>query len=258
MGMQRNTTQAVLSVVDIAKSYGHVEALRGVTLEVYPGQILALVGDNGAGKSTLVKVLSGRIKPDGGSIHLGGNTVVFNSPQDARRAGVETVYQDLALVDQLSIWRNFFLANEQMSGPPGLKWLDRGTMRAKCMAGLHRMGIVDVESPDIRVSSLSGGERQAVAIARAMYFGAKVLILDEPTAALGANATERVMKATVRAREHGAAVIVISHNIGEIYRVADRYALLEHGELVADLAKGEISLEELIARLVSRHASAEN
>lgn len=244
---------SVLELRNIEKHYGHVAALRGATLDIRSHEILALLGDNGAGKSTLVKVISGVIKPDTGLMRTGDRIIGHASPSEARRFGIETVYQDLALIDQLPIWRNFYLGCEVMCGPPLLKRLDVPRMRRTCMDSLERMGIVDVPSPDILVGDLSGGQRQAVAIARAVHKGARMLILDEPTAALGVHASQQVYQAMRSARDHGAAVMLISHDIGEAYEVADRLAILEHGRVVAEYTRPEASLQTILDRLLLKH-----
>jgi simple sugar transport system ATP-binding protein len=246
----------LLTVEKIRKAFGHVVALREISLDIYGHEILALLGDNGAGKSTLVKVISGLIKPDSGSLQLEGRQVSYASPAEARRAGIETVYQDLALVDKLPIWRNFFLGKELMTGPLAVRRLDARSMRRACMESLVAMGIVDIPSPDILVSDLSGGQRQAVAIARAVHRGARMLILDEPTAALGVHATQQVYRAIRATRDQGSAVVVISHDIGEIYEIADRLAIIEQGRVLATYARAEVSLDTVINQLLRRHVAA--
>ncbi|MCD6551246.1 ATP-binding cassette domain-containing protein [Thermotoga sp.] len=227
----------------IRKSFGGVQALKGVDFWVRRNEIVGLLGDNGAGKSTLIKILVGYYQPDEGEIYFEGKRVAFKSPWDSRRLGIETVYQDLALVNLMPIWRNFFLGREIVKGPFGT--LDVKRMKKITVGALKDVGIF-VRSPDETVAFLSGGERQAIAIARAIHFGAKLLILDEPTAALSVGETQRVLEHILEAKRRGIAVIFITHNIYHVYEVADRFVLLEKGEKIGDLEKTETTPEKIM------------
>ncbi len=209
---------------------------------------MGLLGDNGAGKSTLIKILVGYEKSDEGEIYFEGKKVSFNSPKEAREMGIETVYQDLALVNLLPIWRNFFLGRELIKGIT----LSIDEMRRITSEYLKEIGIF-VRSPDEAVFFLSGGERQAIAIARAMYFGAKLLILDEPTAALSIGETRKVLEHIKNVRERGLSVIFISHNIYHVYEVADRLVILEKGIKVGDFKKEDVTPQEIM-NMIARAA----
>ena len=218
----------------MTKSYGAVRALDGVDFELFPQEIHALVGDNGAGKSTLIKVLSGDIQPDSGTVTLDGNPVHFSSPRAAMDAGLETVYQDLALAETLDAADNVFLGREELM--PGLlgrlRFLDRGRMRANVGSELKRLGIT-LKSLTAQVGSLSGGQRQAVAVARAAIWGRRILILDEPVAALGPQQTDQVLSLIQRVRrEQGLSVILISHSLPDVFKVADRVSVMRLGRRV--------------------------
>lgn len=245
----------VFELDSIYHRYGWNEVIFGVSLTVHSGEVVALVGDNGSGKSTLLKIMSGYQRPTKGTLRLLGNEVRFRSPAGARDAGIEAVYQDLAIIDDLSLWRNFFLGKERRRGFGGLGVLDIGGMRAECEAQLRGLGLVSIRSGDQHAWVLSGGERQSVAIARAMYFGAKLLLLDEPTAALSVRETSLVLQRIADAREKGLGVLYIDHNISHVLPVADRILLLEHGRVARTLLRGEITedeLKEMIAKTPQR------
>ncbi|HHY47706.1 MAG TPA: sugar ABC transporter ATP-binding protein [Firmicutes bacterium] len=235
---------ALLEVRGLKKAFGGVVALRGIDLTLERRQIIGLVGDNGAGKSTLIKIISGVYPPDEGEIQYEGKPIRFSSPMEARGVGIETVYQHLALIPQMSILRNFFLGKEMLRriGPFG--FMDFNDMRGICKEALEGLGI-RVRCLDEDVSFLSGGERQAVAIARALHFGAKLLILDEPTAALSVRETETVLNYIIEARNRGLAVIFITHSLHQVYPVADRLVILEHGRKIGDFKRDEVALEDL-------------
>jgi simple sugar transport system ATP-binding protein len=239
----------------IRKSYGHVDALRGVDLTVFPGQVTALVGDNGAGKSTAVKVLSGVIAPDGGEMRVDGVAERFTSPLDARASGIETVYQDLALAADLDPAANLFLGRETLrSGPLGrwFRFLDFAAMERETEERLR----------ELRIELGSGGQRQAVAIARATSWSRKLLILDEPTAALGVQQTEVVFDLVRRMRDRGQAVLVVLHNIPQVFEIADRIAVLRLGQTVGEFATGDTSMGEVVGLMtgvqVGAHATGED
>jgi simple sugar transport system ATP-binding protein len=225
------------------KRYGSVIALRDVTLSVSGGEVTCVLGDNGAGKSTLIKIISGVHRPDEGSFEVGGEPVSFASPRDALGRGIATVYQDLAVVPLMPVWRNFFLGSEKRKGPGRI---DADFMRRTTKTELLEMGI-DLRDVDQPIGTLSGGERQCVAIARAVYFGAKVLILDEPTAALGVKQAGVVLRYIVQARDRGLGVVFITHNPHHAYPVGDRFLILNRGRVIAYHAKSDITREELTA-----------
>jgi simple sugar transport system ATP-binding protein len=235
----------MLEVREISKFFGSVNALQGISLSVYPGQVTCVLGDNGAGKSTLIKILSGVFPPDAGLFLVDDVPIRFGSPRDARTHGISTVYQDLAMVPLMSIWRNFFLGSEPTKGWGPFRRFDAATARSLTSKELSAMGI-DVRDPDQAVGTLSGGERQSVAIARAIHFGAKLLILDEPTSALGVKQAGVVLRRIVQARELGLGVIFITHNPHHAYPVGDRFVVLKRGRSLGNYAKSEIGQDELV------------
>jgi simple sugar transport system ATP-binding protein len=239
------TPRIVMQAKGLVKRYGQVTAIAGADFELRAGEILAVIGDNGAGKSTLIKILSGVHKPSSGSVTLDGEPVEFSSPRDALGRGIATVFQDLATVPLMSIWRNFFLGNEPVSGPKALGLLSVKNAKDVTKSALKQMGI-DLRDTDQPIGTLSGGERQAVAIARAVHFGAKVLILDEPTSALGVRQSGIVLKYILAARDRGVAVVFITHNPHHAFMVGDRFYLLNRGRLLAEFERGKVQLEELI------------
>ena len=234
----------LLEVRDVAKYFGNVNALQHISLNVYAGEVTCVLGDNGAGKSTLIKILSGVFQPDEGEFLIEGQPVTLAGPREARAQGIATVFQDLATVPLMSLWRNFFLGQEPTVGWGPLRRLDAGQARDIMRDELLKMGI-DVRDPNQNVGTLSGGERQALAIARAVYFGARVLILDEPTSALGVRQSGIVLKYIVQAREMGKGVIFITHNPHHAYPVGDRFYLLKRGQLMASVLKSETTIEGL-------------
>jgi simple sugar transport system ATP-binding protein len=234
-------TQAPLvRLTDAGKNYGNIIALQGVTLEVSGSEVTCVLGDNGAGKSTLIKIIAGLHQHTHGTYEVEGEQVRFSSPREALDHGIATVYQDLAVVPLMPVWRNFFLGNEVRKGPV----MDRAGMRKTAKQELLDMGI-DLRDVDQPIGTLSGGERQCVAIARAVHFGAKVLILDEPTAALGVKQAGVVLRYIIQARERGLGVIFITHNPHHAYPVGDRFLLLNRGRSIGYYANDEITLAEL-------------
>jgi simple sugar transport system ATP-binding protein len=232
----------------VSKYFGSVNALEDITLQVKAGEVTCVLGDNGAGKSTLIKILSGVHNPDKGELLLDDEPVSFSGPRDARTRGIATVFQDLATVPLMSVWRNFFLGNEPTRGWGPLQRMDIRNAQKIMREELAKMGI-DVRDPNQTVGTLSGGERQAVAIARAVYFGAKVLILDEPTSALGVRQSGIVLKYVIQARSLGRGVIFITHNPHHAYPVGDRFVLLKRGRMMGAYAKSATSLEQLTAMM---------
>jgi simple sugar transport system ATP-binding protein len=245
----------VLATRDIGKQYGNIIALRDVCSEVRAGTVTCVLGDNGAGKSTFIKILAGVHQHDSGELLVDGEPVRLSSPRDALNRGIATVYQDLALVPLMAIWRNFFLGAEPTRGFGPFRRFDIDFARKTTRNQLAAMGIM-IRDPDQPIGQLSGGERQSVAIARAVYFGARVLILDEPTSALGVKQAGVVLRYICQARDRGLAVIFITHNPHHAYPVGDRFLLLKRGRSLGDFAKSEISTQELI-RLMAGGAELE-
>ena len=229
---------------NVGKRYGNIIALRDVSLRVSPGEVMCVLGDNGAGKSTLIKIVAGLHQNTEGEYLVDGTPVRFSSPREALDLGIATVYQDLAVAPLMPVWRNFFLGSEVVRGWGPTRRLDVEHMRATTKKELLDMGI-DLRDVDQPIGTLSGGERQCVAIARAVHFGAKVLILDEPTAALGVKQSGVVLRYIVQARERGLGVIFITHNPHHAYPVGDRFLLLKRGQSIGYHEKSEVSLEEL-------------
>jgi simple sugar transport system ATP-binding protein len=246
----------VLAARGVVKRYGSLAALRGVDFAAYAGQITALVGDNGAGKSTLVKVLSGAEQPDAGTVELDGEPVRLASPVAARRLGIETVYQDLALATDLDGAANLFLGRERLRGGP-LRWfgvLDRRAMRDEARRAFAELG-VGLRDADAPVGSLSGGQRQSVAVARAVAWASRVVFLDEPTAALGVVQTARVLDVVRRVRDRGVAVVLVSHNMPQVVEVADRVTVLRLGRRVAEFTAADVTVEAIVAAMTGADGS---
>jgi simple sugar transport system ATP-binding protein len=246
----------LLEADSISKYYGNVVALKDVSMHVNAGEVTCILGDNGAGKSSFIKILSGVHRHDEGKLRVEGEEVEFASPRDARAKGIATVYQDLAMVPLMSIWRNFFLGAEPEKGVGPVRWFDAATAKRIVRTELKEMGI-DIRDPDQAVGTLSGGERQSVAIARAVYFGARVLILDEPTSALGVKQAGVVLKYILQARERGVAVIFITHNPHHAYPVGDRFVILNRGRSLGNYAKSEIDQQELVRLMAGGRELAE-
>ncbi len=235
----------VIEVRNLSKYFGSVIALSDVSLAVMPGEVMCLLGDNGAGKSTLIKTLSGVHKPSSGEYLVEGQPVDFGSPRDALDHGIATVYQDLAMVSLMSIARNFFLGSEPTKGFGPFKRFDIKTASAIASDEMSKMGI-DIRDPEQPVGTLSGGERQSVAIARAVYFGAKLLILDEPTSALGVKQAGTVLRYIAQARARGISVIFITHNPHHAYPIGDKFTILKRGKTLGTFTKAELTREEMI------------
>ncbi|MCW2567631.1 MAG: transporter ATP-binding protein [Mycobacterium sp.] len=249
MSVETVTRTPVLKATGIVKRYGHVTAIDGADFELYPGEVLAVVGDNGAGKSSLIKVLSGAVIPDEGRLFLDGEPVSFHSPLDARRHGIETVYQDLAVAPALDIATNLFLGRElRRAGPLGgvFRLLDRKRMRAEATRHLADLQI-GITSITQAVETLSGGQRQGVAVARAAAFARKLVILDEPTAALGVKETGMVLDLIRRVRDRGLPVVLISHNMPNVFEIADRIHIHRLGRRAAVVRPRDRSMSEVVA-----------
>jgi simple sugar transport system ATP-binding protein len=237
--------EPLLEVRNLIKMFGSVIALSDVSARVYPGEVTCLLGDNGAGKSTLIKILSGVYQPTQGNYFFEGQKVTFNSPREALNRGIATVYQDLSLIPLMPIWRNFFLGSEPQRGWGPLRRYDIDFAKHTVREEMAKMGI-DIRDPDQPVGTMSGGERQSIAISRAVYFGAKVLILDEPTAALGVKQAGIVLHYIVRAKRRGLGVIFITHNPNHAYPVGDHFVVLRRGRILADYRREELRQEELM------------
>jgi simple sugar transport system ATP-binding protein len=240
--------ESLIEVQAIGKRYGNIIALSDVTTTVRAGEVTCVLGDNGAGKSTFIKILAGAHAHSDGKLLIEGEETTFSSPREALAVGIATVYQDLAVVPLMPVWRNFFLGSEVTKGKGPLKRLDIAAMKATTKSELAAMGI-DLRDVDQPIGTLSGGERQCVAIARAVYFGARVLILDEPTAALGVKQSGVVLKYIAKARERGLGVVFITHNPHHAYPVGDRFMLLRRGKSMGDFPKAEMALDELTAMM---------
>ncbi len=238
----------IVELCGVGKQYGNIRALSDINLTVNAGEVTCILGDNGAGKSTLIKIVAGLHPHDSGVLRVHGNKVCFSSPRQALDAGIATVYQDLALIPLMPVWRNFFLGSETVTGVWPFRRLDVTAMRRIADEELTKMGI-ELPDLDAPVGKLSGGQMQVVAIARAIHFGARVLILDEPTAALGVKQSGVVLKYIAAARDAGLAVIFISHNPHHAYLVGDRFAVLNLGRIEIDAPRSELSLENLVRHM---------
>jgi simple sugar transport system ATP-binding protein len=234
----------IIQMKNIEKHFGAVIALAGVSLDVFPGECHCLLGDNGAGKSTFIKTMSGVHKPTKGEIIFEGRPMDFETPRDAMDAGIATVHQHLAMIPLMSVARNFFMGNEPVKKIAGINFLDQAKADQVTMDEMRKMGI-NLRGPDQAVGTLSGGERQTVAISRAVYFGAKVLILDEPTSALGVRQTSNVLATVDKVRKQGVAVVFITHNVRHAMAVGDRFTVLNRGQTLGTAVRGEISPDEL-------------
>jgi ABC-type sugar transport system ATPase subunit len=240
------TTIPALSVVDVRKTFGHVQALRGVSFDLMPGEVLSVVGDNGAGKSTLMKVLSGVYSPDhGGRVQIRGEDVTLASPTVALQSGIATVYQDLSLVDTRDVAANLFLGRELRRGP----FVDRKRMIAESERVLSEL-TMNLPSVKVPVSYLSGGQRQAVAIARVLLHGPEVVILDEPTAALGVQESKRVLDVVQRLKDSGTSVIIVSHNLQQVWDITDRFMAMRLGSVAGIRDKSATSVDEIVRLIV--------
>jgi simple sugar transport system ATP-binding protein len=238
-------SQEVLRTEHVSKSFGRVTALRDASIRLMKGEVLGLLGDNGAGKSTLMKILTGFHKPTSGKIYFEGQEVELKSVSHARSLGIEPVYQDLALINEINVYRNMFLQKEIMRGG-FLQILDDRTMRERAKEQLKEMG-VNIPSVDVEISKLSGGQRQAIAVARSVYANAKVLLLDEPTAAMGVRESAMILDVIKRLKEKAeVSVIIVAHNYAHVFDVCDRLNLLQNGKITFDRPTKETSVEELL------------
>lgn len=254
------STEPLLTARGLVKRYGRVTALNNADFDLYPGEILAVIGDNGAGKSSLIKAISGAITPDEGEILLEGKPVSFKSPMEARDAGIETVYQNLALSPALSIADNMFLGREIRK--PGVmgKWfrmLDRGAMEKRAREKLTELGLMTIQNIGQAVETLSGGQRQGVAVARAAAFGSKVVIMDEPTAALGVKESRRVLELILDVKRRGLPIVLISHNMPHVFEVADRIHIHRLGRRLAVIDPKEHTMSDAVAFMTGAKAPPE-
>jgi len=244
------TREPILQARNLVKTFGRVVGLDGVSLDLYPGEVLAIIGDNGAGKSTLIKCLTGAEVPDSGELMVSGQPVHFKRPQDARVHGIETVYQNLAVSPALDVASNLFLGREErVPGPLGkiFRVLDTKGMRRKAKEELTRLGISTLQDVTVPVENLSGGQRQAVAVARAAAFGSKVVVLDEPTAALGVRESNQVLQLVRDLRDRGLPVILISHNMPHVFDVADRIHIQRLGKCAATITPQSHTMTDAVA-----------
>jgi fructose transport system ATP-binding protein len=249
-GFAMTKQQPVLEARGLSKRYGHVVALNNADFDLYPGEILAVIGDNGAGKTTLIKALTGAISPDHGEIRLNGEVVNFRSPQDARAAGIETVYQNLALSPALSIAENMFLGRERLkTGLLGKLFytLDRSGMNNFARQKLSELGLLTIQNIEQPVESLSGGQRQGVAVARAAAFGSRVIIMDEPTAALGVKESRRVLELILDVKKRGLPIVLISHNMPHVFEVADRIHINRLGRRLCVINPKDYTMADAVA-----------
>jgi len=237
---------ALMTLQSVSRSFGNNLALDDVSLEAYPGEVHCLLGDNGAGKSTLIKIMSGVTPPSSGTLTFDGRPVAFRSPRDAKAYGIGTVHQDVGSIPLISVARNFFLGNEPTRGWGPFRRLDHATANRIALEQIREMGIRRINDAGQLVGTMSGGERQALAIARALYFGARLLILDEPTAALGVKESKIVIDLMIKARAQGIALVFITHNATHALQVGDRFTVLIQGRIASQFKRGEKTREEVL------------
>jgi ABC-type sugar transport system ATPase subunit len=242
------TRQPVLELTGIGKEFGAIRALHDVDMQVYPGEVVGLMGDNGAGKSTLVKIIAGNFKPSHGEIRFDGNAVHFSRPIDARAVGIEVVYQDLALCDNLDVVSNMYLGREAHNP---FQVLNEAVMEQKTAQTLKSLAVTTIRSIRQTVATLSGGQRQSVAVARAVMWNSKVVILDEPTAALGVAEVRKVVEFVRRIKQSGRACIYIEHNLAHVHEVADRLIVLDRGRVVSEISPKDMTVPELTEYLIA-------
>ena len=254
--MSTNGTPSAIRVEGVAKSFGAVTALLDVSMHLEHGEVLGLIGDNGAGKSTLIKILTGYQKPDRGTLFVDGEEVHLRSVDHARSLGIDTVYQDLALVPTLSVAHNMFLKREIVHGWGPIRWLNNREMRKRSRDYIEGIGIGTLRSVNAEVAMLSGGQRQAIAIARSVHSGAKTLLLDEPLAAMGAKEGEAIIDLIQDLKKQGHSMIVVAHNFIHIVEICDRVNLLQHGRITFDKPVAETSAEELTDLLAAEYRAS--
>jgi ABC-type sugar transport system ATPase subunit len=250
-------TQIAIECNEIRKAFGSVEALRGVSITAAAGEVTAIVGDNGAGKSTLIKCISGVYSSDSGEIRIGGETVKFENPEESRSFGIETVYQTLGLIEDLTIWQNLFLNREITSGAGPVRLLNKRKMREKSEEMLKNLDVY-IPSVKARTRGLSGGQRQAVAICRAAGWGSKVVIMDEPTAALGVKETAKVEELIKRMKAKGLAILLISHNFDQVLRLADQIWVMRQGSVMAGMRAKDTNGDQLVSLITGAATGGKN
>jgi D-xylose transport system ATP-binding protein len=243
------TASPLLELKGVSKSFGAVQALYEVDFHVSPGEVMALVGDNGAGKSTLIKCIAGIYPIDSGEVLFGGEPVRIHGPKDAAALGIEVVYQDLALADNLDVVQNMFLGREDLTGP--LRALDEVTMEKRAQETLSTLSVTTIRSVRQTVAGLSGGQRQSVAVAKAVMWNSKVVILDEPTAALGVAQTRQVLDLVKRLGEQGLAVVLVSHNLHDIFEVADNISVLRLGQNVGEYRRADVTQTQIVEAITA-------
>jgi ABC-type sugar transport system ATPase subunit len=255
MTEHQNSAVPALETRAISKAFGHVRGLESVDFKAHAGEVVAVVGDNGAGKSTFVKTVAGALRPDSGQVLVEGEPVAFRAPADAREMGVEVVYQDLALAPDLSVWANLFLGRELHRRGAGrtLRWLDKKTMRERASEELDRLRI-NMPSIDARVEDLSGGQRQCVAVARSVAWGRKIVLMDEPTAALGVEQGKQVAGLVQTLARRGLAVVLISHNLAEVFEIADRVVVFRQGRSIADVETSKTTRQEVVGWITGAYS----
>lgn len=241
-----NQNRSYLKTRDLRKSFGHINALDGVTIDVRLGEVLAIVGDNGAGKSTLIKMLSGVLRPDSGRMVLNGQSYERLTPRMAVKLGVSTVYQDLSLVDTMNTWENIFLGNEYRR----IGFMDEARMREEAIGILERLEI-NIPDPDVAVRMLSGGQRQCVAVAKAIHQGGRLIIFDEPTAAMGVKETRAVQRLLVKLAKEGYGVLLISHNIRQVFETAQRICIMRHGKVLTVVDTHLVDYEKVVSMIIN-------
>jgi len=247
MEIQENR-KAILEVQNISKNFGSVVALNEISFDIYKNEVVGIVGDNGAGKSTLIKIISGNFPPDKGDIFFEGNKIVFKSPTDARKLGIETVYQDLSVCNNLDSVSNLFIGRELYRNILGFEILDKKSMEKKAIEVLGKVGI-DLPSVREKIEYLSGGQRQAVALSRFVAWGKKMVLLDEPTAALGVRETRQVLNLINSSRSENNSIILISHNLQQVFEIVDRIIVLRHGKVVGIKNKNETNPDEIVSMI---------
>lgn len=250
--MAAQDVQPILELKGVSKSFGAVQALTNVDFRAIQGEVMALVGDNGAGKSTLIKGIAGIYPLDGGEVFFEGKKVHINGPRDSSALGIEVVYQDLALADNLDVVANMFLGRERVNT---MGKLDEATMEQQCIDTLTSLSVTTLRSVRLPISALSGGQRQTVAVAKAVMWNSKLVILDEPTAALGVAQTRQVLNLVRRLADRGLAVVLISHNLHDIFEVADRVTVLRLGHLVSELVVKDVSYEFVVKEMTAGQLS---
>lgn len=242
----KEAAEPLVKIVNVSKSYGKVKALQDISFDIYPSEVIGLVGDNGAGKSTLIKIIMGYIKPDEGEIYFKGNKVNFSSPAEARKLGIETVPQGSSTIEFMDIARNLFLGRELLKKVGPFKLLDKQKMGEEALKIISSLGTTGIRSPWDKVSQLSGGQRQAISVGRLMYFKSSLALLDEPTLNLSVRESEKVVSLIAEMKRAGTTSVFVTHNIYHVYPVADRFVLLDRGRMLGIFDKKDVTAEDVI------------